>query len=163
MKMEVMQKDEFQEFMKSTKDSTYANTTAQVIHMFELLWTSQKIVKLRQWIRVKARHPLKMSDFELSRILEFNLKSLGCTGLKERLNALINCISKFGDHKTITLQHMGDILGCSSTQLDELLEELFLKLKGGTEFYIYRSLIYYYERSSFMDKLTREKVCLSQK
>lgn len=237
-----MPKDEFQEFMKSMKESTYHSTTAQVIHMFELLWTSQKIIKLsliqeylgvqeielenilnmifspsylsksfrnamnhnldlisdhqslvslmtrsnasyhtirdyfarfqfypqtiaefrgvlfdeyelRQWVRDKARHPLKMSDIELSRILEFNLKSLKCTSLKEKLNALLDCVSKFGDHKTITLQQMEDFLGCSSTQLDEHLEELFLKLEGGAEFYIYRSLIYDYRRSSFMDKL----------
>ena len=242
-----MQKDEFQEFMKSMKESTYPSATAQVIHMFELLWTSQKIVRLsfiqeyleiqeielenilnlifsptylsksfrsamnhsldlisdhqslvnlmtrsnasyhtirdyfarfqfypktimefrgvlfdeyelRQWVRDKARHPLKISDFELSRILEFNLKLLKCTGIRERLNALLDCVSKFGDHKTITLQQMENFLGCSSTQLDEHLEELFLKLEGGAEFYIYRSLIYEYRRFSFVDKLSKEHV-----
>lgn len=245
MKMKLMQKDEFQEFMKSMEESTYPSATAQVIHMFELLWTSQKIVRLsfiqeylgsqeievenifnmifspcylsksfrgamnhnldlisdhqslvnlitrsnasyqtirdyfarfqfypqtiaefrgvlfdeyelRQWVRDKARHPLKISDFELRRILEFNLKSLKCNGLKEKLVSLLDCISKFGDHKTITLQQLEESLGCSSTQLDELLEELFLKLQGGAEFYIYKSIIYEYRRFSFMDKLTNE-------
>ena len=239
--MKIMKKDEFIEFMGKMREKDYPSKTAQMIHMLDLLWTSQKIVslacteeymqieskeleeilcqifsplylnkcfrgamnheldviqdhqnlvnlmtrsnasyntirdyfsrfqfypqtiaefrgvlfdeyELRQWVRDKARHPLKISDFELSRILEFNLKSLKCTGLKERLNALLDCISKFGDHKTITLKQMEDFLGCSSTQLDEHLEELFLKLEGGAEFHIYRSLIYDYRRSSFMDK-----------
>jgi hypothetical protein len=114
--------------------------------------------ELRQWVRDKARHPLKISDFELSRILEFNLKTLKGTGLKERLVALMDFISKFGEQKTITLLQLEEFLGCSSTQLDELLEETFLKLEGGAEFYIYKSVIYDYRRSSFMDKLNKEQV-----
>lgn len=245
MRMKVMSQVDFFEYMNSMREPVYPSSTALVIHMFELLWVTQKIVKLsfiqeytglkeneleeilnhifspsylsrnfrsamnhnldsisdhqslvnlmtrsnasyhtirdyfarfqfypqtiaefrgvlfdeyelRQWVRDKVRHPLKISDFELGRILEFNLKSLKCTGLKESLVSLLDCISKFGDHKTITLQQLEESLGCSSTQLDELLEELFLKLEGGAEFYIYKSIIYEYRRFSFMDKLAQK-------
>lgn len=243
MTMNVMKKDEFIEFMTSMREQEYPNTTAQVIHMFELLWMSQKIVNLsdiqdyigidpkmleetlnkifsltylskcfrsamnhdldsikdhqslvksitrsnasyhtirdyfakfqfypktiaefrgvlfdeydlRQWVRDKAQHPLKISKLELNRIIEFNFKSMKGSSLKERLVDLLECISKFGERKTITLQQMEEVLGCSSTHLDELLEELFLKLEGSVEFYIYKSIIYDYRRSSFIHKLS---------
>ena len=46
MRMKVMSQVEFFEYMNSMREPVYPNSTALVIHMFELLWVAQKIVKL---------------------------------------------------------------------------------------------------------------------
>lgn len=113
--------------------------------------------ELRQWVSNEVKHPLKISNSELERIIEFNRKNLRGESMKEIILSLLDCISQFSDGKTITLEQMENFLGCSSSMLDEQLENIFARIKGEIRFYSYANVIYDYRRFSFMDKLTREQ------